>query len=67
MTKNNLQMYFPLLRSREELLSEIHKREDLLTVYSGWSGCCLCCWDAASGFSLSCPSIPHGWPGRIPC
>lgn len=36
MIPNKLQTYFPTLRTREELLAEIHSRDDLLTVYRSW-------------------------------
>ena len=34
--KNELQKYFPLIRTREEVLDEIRKQESLQTIYEGW-------------------------------
>lgn len=33
---NVLQSYFPLIRTKEEILAEIHSKPDLLTVFSKW-------------------------------
>lgn len=33
---NGLKKYFPMLRSREEVLEEIHSRKELREVFQGW-------------------------------
>ncbi len=34
---NNLQKYFPMIRSREEILCEIKEKENLKKIYEGWN------------------------------
>lgn len=35
--KNRLQSCFPIIRTREEVLSEIYSRYDLTAVFSSWT------------------------------
>lgn len=38
MIPNKLQTYFPIIRSREELLSEIHNQAALQSIFDSWTG-----------------------------
>lgn len=37
MTKNHLKDFFPMIRSREEILSEIQSKKNLKDIYEGWN------------------------------